>query len=190
MDKQEETLTGGKEELIHCGKATKRLVTSYCAKSPTLEAATKGATSYSNLFDEVISVQILFNPDGACTCSKVSNSKWQYSFVVFGYFDNGLPKRVGTNGSSYAEDALGDQDLICERPMPDGTILMYRRTTADIKALIAHLADVGVPIPEALTSGYWRALDACTGSTNCSTKTCSPGSCSTCNLGSGNYCCC
>jgi hypothetical protein len=171
-------------------KQAKRLVASYQAKSPTLEAATKGATSYANLFDEVISVQVLFNPDGACACSKASAQHWPYSFAVFGCFENGLPKRVGTDSKGYAEDTLADHDFICERPMLDGTILMYRRTTADIKALIAHLSEVGVPIPEALTVGYWKKLEACTGSKDCSTKSCTSGSCSTCNLGNGNYCCC
>lgn len=167
-----------------------RIVGSYHAVCPNLEAASKGATSYANLFDEVISVQIICNEAASCGCGKTQAQKWQYEFVIFGYFNDGLPVRVDTNGAKFGEDLLEDEDFICERPMPDGTIKMYRRTSSDIRELIAHLVDVGVSIPDALTPGFWKSKAACTGSKNCSTKTCTVGSCSTCNLGNGNYCCC
>jgi hypothetical protein len=171
-------------------QSAKRIVGSYHAVCPDLEAATKAATAYANLFDEVISVQIIFNADGGCKCGKSTNKSWQYYYAVFGYFSDGLPRRVTTDGSRVLEESLMDDDFICERPMPDGTLLMYRRTSTDIRALIAHLADVGVSIPEALTVGFWKTREACTGSKLCSTKTCTTGSCTSCSLGSGSYCCC
>jgi hypothetical protein len=105
-------------------------------------------------------------------------------------FNNGLPKRVRTDGQSITEDTLEDENFIFERPREDGTILMYRRTTEDIKALITYLIDVGVSIPETLNPGFWRSVTACTGSRNCSTHSCTTGTCQVCNTGGGNYCCC
>jgi hypothetical protein len=159
--------------------AKRRTVSSFVAHARSLDVVTAGAAAYASLFSEVISIQILFDPD----------SNRPYSYTVFGYFDEGPPKRFCTKREEISVDSDGD-DEIFERPMPDGSILVYRRTTSDIKELISYLASAGVPDPELLMPSFWRKRADCTGGTKCTTKTCSSGKCSACSTGGGTYCCC
>src|SRR5262245_40396721 len=78
-----------------------------------------------------------------------------------------------------------ENEIIAERTLADGSIMIYRRNDADFARLVndyrVMMRDNGVPDEIAAKDPYWTVAQAkataCGGSKDCGTKTCTKGSC-------------
>jgi len=97
---------------------------------------------------------------------------------------------VYTDGSP----ALRDEVCLAEQKQKDGTVVIYRKTDADIEKLLADIKSdpVASKKKELATREFWTAASACdrTAGNKCSTGTCSKGSCKQVTSGRFTYCRC
>ena len=150
-------------------------------KVAAYEKCVKYANEWAAIFDNVISIQIVYDP--------AEKSDMKFKFAVFGQWSK-LPKEITPDGSLLKKNRTSD--LIAERPMPDGSIMYYRNTEEDVAALIEYLTAEGVTDRKRLTAKTWMLAGSCKNKPaseggGCENTNCTAG-CSRCNP--GNYCCC
>ncbi len=142
----------------------------------------KFATQWANTFDEIHSIQILFDP--------TEKSARKFKYAVFGSWKAGKPRECTLEGK--IRSIKGDEEFIAERPLPDGSILYYRQNKDDVIHLIEYLKSEGVEDQKLLTAKFWMRPGVCrnrrqSSGGGCENISCA-GGCSYCEP--GHYCCC